>query len=852
MVVMAGLARYIPARLVPLWLVLLGACTQVVVDALTWNLPRPHSLHIVRHQLAMASDPGHVFVVRGDLRQLAVDAVLMPTPSVLNCKWFPNGPPPGAIATPREHFTAEQRVHLLRGTLATEPQLWLSVVDGRFAAREAIEPATGRPGLDWYIVAAEQYLRKAGTHLLAGGAGAALDDGANASRGAGTSWLAAAAAPPRFGRHRHLIALPVLGTGRGGARTASGLMIAQLLSLLQRFAEEQPLIDVALVVKSKHMFSAAQAYRSQRVDLSPRWSALLGPRLCKASVRLAALAKSEQLALFLGAGVSVSAGLPAWQQLVTALAERDDVPMNPEEVRQLSKLEMSDQASVLASRLEREERRRRLAMVTCARGAHPRQTVPTLAWQLQRKHAEWALLQAKETLQMQPRYVEPRDEGLCQLLCSEEGEEIVGCMTPSFLKQLPPDLTVECPPPRSEAELVYERGAEREGLLQRLVVSELGTKREHALSHALLAGLPVSAVVTTNYDQLFESAWRAAKADFNVLPYETQPAEKYILKLHGDLRRAKDIVLTRGQMRDLLKQRKALTGILQTMLVTKHLLFVGFSLKDPNFGEVAGTVRSALRGQGSVSDAAASAAAHGADGSAASERSAVGQGTTAGQGTIAVHGNAVRHRTDVTAMQFGTMLSLHNRPFLSELWPDIRCTPMDLTDATRCDALSSAEASRLLDIFLDKLSLDASSTNSHLLDSDFGGVFKPNEQSLRETLIEFERRLQRNLRACNSRGYVVVEETLQKLGLSVKRDARTVFALFSADRLDNTIDSMELQRLFEQAGLAMDMAETRAMLQRHDQDADGRLSLNEFARLWERLESDQQHVLVAVTRARGE
>ena len=39
----------------------------------------------------------------------------------------------------------------------------------------------------------------------------------------------------------------------------------------------------------------------------------------------------------------------------------------------------------------------------------------------------------------------------------------------------------------------------------------------YSLTHGLLAGLPVAAVVTTNYDELFEAAWRGAQADFNVL-----------------------------------------------------------------------------------------------------------------------------------------------------------------------------------------------------------------------------------------------------------------------------------------------------------------------------------------------
>jgi hypothetical protein len=38
-------------------------------------------------------------------------------------------------------------------------------------------------------------------------------------------------------------------------------------------------------------------------------------------------------------------------------------------------------------------------------------------------------------------------------------------------------------------------------------------------------------------------------------------------------------VLTRSQMSDHREQNKALSGIVQSMLITKHLLFVGFSLQ---------------------------------------------------------------------------------------------------------------------------------------------------------------------------------------------------------------------------------------------------------------------------------
>jgi len=78
--------------------------------------------------------------------------------------------------------------------------------------------------------------------------------------------------------------------------------------------------------------------------------------------------------------------------------------------------------------------------------------------------------------------------------------------------------------------------------------------------------------------------------------------------------------------------------------------------------------------------------------------------------------------------------------------------------------MSNAACARLLDIFLDKLSLEASSTSRHLLDADFSGVFDKDELALRGQLMEFQRRLGENAAARDSSGYQIVSETLRSLG----------------------------------------------------------------------------------------
>ena len=94
-----------------------------------------------------------------------------------------------------------------------------------------------------------------------------------------------------------------------------------------------------------------------------------------------------------------------------------------------------------------------------------------------------------------------------------------------------------------------------------------------------------------------------------MLPYEPA-AQRWLLKLHGCVapERRKDNVLTRGDSLSLREHRATLTGLVQALLVTRHMLFVGFGLADDHFRAVVHDVRRAL---GSGRDAARPVAATG-------------------------------------------------------------------------------------------------------------------------------------------------------------------------------------------------------------------------------------------------
>ena len=59
--------------------------------------------------------------------------------------------------------------------------------------------------------------------------------------------------------------------------------------------------------------------------------------------RLAEFARNDQLALFIGAGVSVGAGLPTWGQLLDSLGKESG--MTKAEIDLLAKMNFLDQVS---------------------------------------------------------------------------------------------------------------------------------------------------------------------------------------------------------------------------------------------------------------------------------------------------------------------------------------------------------------------------------------------------------------------------------------------------------------------------------------------------------------------------
>ncbi len=270
---------------------------------------------------------------------------------------------------------------------------------------------------------------------------------------------------------------------------------------------------------------------------------------------------------------------------------------------------------------------------------------------------------------------------------------------------------------RDQATLIEQELGGREKLLASLTQEIEGFSRI-GLTHCLLASLGSQEAVTTNYDNLFERACagphRAIDDALTVLPYGRVVEDRpWLLKLHGSLDRLDhrdDIVVTRRDYMELARNRSALFGIVQALLVTKHLLFVGYSLTDEDFNQLVYEIRTAI-------------------GSAETKK------------------------------PLGTVLMVEDWP-LATLWEDILRVSQVGKD-------QPGRPGRRLQIVLDRVAHQATPNYSYLLDGYIKGLLEPDEQDIAAKLTDVQQVVDKILRASPDQPTAkAVRETIASFGAS--------------------------------------------------------------------------------------
>jgi len=124
--------------------------------------------------------------------------------------------------------------------------------------------------------------------------------------------------------------------------------------------------------------------------------------------------------------------------------------------------------------------------------------------------------------------------------------------------------------------------------------------------HRRIAAIPFSAVLTTNYDKLLELAYAERGELPRTYTHGDAPdviaalAENrfFIFKAHGDIDRKDSIILSERDFRDVIYREPGYRAALNTIFITKTVLFVGASLTDTDVSLVLEAVNEAFLGQG--------------------------------------------------------------------------------------------------------------------------------------------------------------------------------------------------------------------------------------------------------------
>lgn len=135
------------------------------------------------------------------------------------------------------------------------------------------------------------------------------------------------------------------------------------------------------------------------------------------------------------------------------------------------------------------------------------------------------------------------------------------------------------------------------------IIDEFSAGHKLTENHEVLAKLPIGTYWTTNYDRMIETALEASgkivdvKHSVNQLKTTQKGRQATIYKMHGDVGDASNAVLTKDDYEGYFRDREPFVTALTGDLVSKTMLFIGFSFSDPNIDYVMSRIRVVLKSQ---------------------------------------------------------------------------------------------------------------------------------------------------------------------------------------------------------------------------------------------------------------
>lgn len=272
---------------------------------------------------------GHLFLICGDITDLTCDSLLVPCDASLNIE--PVFHPLLQYGSPNPTKT---RVHPYHPGSDTSAAIFIADVD-----KESTTPDK------WYLRGLQAYL--------------------TAAQAAFTK----SKRSPRSRRKLPLFAVPLIGKIEHGEVFPKGSLLTLLVKALLHFVAITP-IDIVFVLPTQATFDASQMARrthllgfdgSRTIDDTDRVRNLLravnipeknlaDDNFVNDLLRMGRAARSGDLCMFVGAGLSIPSGLPSWWWLLVGLGKR--VGMTEADIEIIDELPAIDQATVIGRKFE--------------------------------------------------------------------------------------------------------------------------------------------------------------------------------------------------------------------------------------------------------------------------------------------------------------------------------------------------------------------------------------------------------------------------------------------------------------------------------------------------------------------
>lgn len=110
-------------------------------------------------------------------------------------------------------------------------------------------------------------------------------------------------------------------------------------------------------------------------------------------------------------------------------------------------------------------------------------------------------------------------------------------------------------------------------------------------THQLITALPTKYIITTNWDNLLEDAFRQAGRSYVRIVRDSEVTfvdeqKPLLIKLHGSIEQKDSIVITGDDYYDVFARLPEIANLVHSYFATKTILFIGFGLEDEDFNRL--------------------------------------------------------------------------------------------------------------------------------------------------------------------------------------------------------------------------------------------------------------------------